>query len=581
MRRGSGEWSQDIVLCELIRDVSARLSEFPSPQFLVASGDLAFSGQPEEFVLAEAFLDRVRGTLGLARDRVFCVPGNHDIDRRIQTMCHFGAMGKLQSPRDVDDFLAVELERTTLFQRGAGYRGFERAFSATMPRTFTSDGLGYVAPLEVMDIPICIVGLDSAWLCQGGDLDERKLLVGERQMIDAMSILERHRPRLVVGIVHHPVDWLRRFDQVAFENRVIPRCDILHRGHLHESEIRITSQLSGHQCAIVAAGAAYASRDYKNSYTVCCVDIERSCFEVRNFDYDPSSGEFCASEVRSLELRLRGTLRESLGELAHAIERVTPSVGSIAHYLGALITGKKKEVPIVFGSKVAFASPEILESNHEYEGKELAKRFLSLRTIILAYSDDKSIEDRLRAHTVRIESYGKWMLDLSRSNPSMGAEISRCEEESRALAGVAMPSRHANTRSLLRRLYDDRDWPVLEFHAARLAKTGDTSTAEEATRMLILAMANSSEDVKQEMAIDMCRQLVSVLTATASEFLIAITVNTLLQRVPDAKRLIIEGLRRFPSESTQMLALGRDLAIETGDAVFRHELESITQRRPS
>jgi 3',5'-cyclic AMP phosphodiesterase CpdA/tetratricopeptide (TPR) repeat protein len=47
---------------------------------LVVSGDLTYAGKSEEFVLVENFLVELCGSLGLGRDQVVLVPGNHDID---------------------------------------------------------------------------------------------------------------------------------------------------------------------------------------------------------------------------------------------------------------------------------------------------------------------------------------------------------------------------------------------------------------------------------------------------------------------------------------------------------------------
>ena len=45
------------------------------------TGDVAQSGKPEEYDRAGEFLVRTLAELRLERDRLFLVPGNHDIDR--------------------------------------------------------------------------------------------------------------------------------------------------------------------------------------------------------------------------------------------------------------------------------------------------------------------------------------------------------------------------------------------------------------------------------------------------------------------------------------------------------------------
>ena len=52
------------------------------PQLVIVSGDLAEWGLPAEFNQAREFLVKLIEHLGLERDRVIIVPGNHDINRK-------------------------------------------------------------------------------------------------------------------------------------------------------------------------------------------------------------------------------------------------------------------------------------------------------------------------------------------------------------------------------------------------------------------------------------------------------------------------------------------------------------------
>jgi 3',5'-cyclic AMP phosphodiesterase CpdA len=81
--RASHAYDQNIVLKALIRDIRERVhDDHLQPNFLVLSGDLAFAGLAEEYTLAGQFLDDVLQATGLPKDRLFCVPGNHDVNRR-------------------------------------------------------------------------------------------------------------------------------------------------------------------------------------------------------------------------------------------------------------------------------------------------------------------------------------------------------------------------------------------------------------------------------------------------------------------------------------------------------------------
>jgi 3',5'-cyclic AMP phosphodiesterase CpdA len=80
--RATHAYDENIVLQALLRDVTDRIQQDGlRPDFVAVSGDIAFSGQPAEYELARRFFDDLLATTGLGKDRLFLVPGNHDVDR--------------------------------------------------------------------------------------------------------------------------------------------------------------------------------------------------------------------------------------------------------------------------------------------------------------------------------------------------------------------------------------------------------------------------------------------------------------------------------------------------------------------
>jgi hypothetical protein len=50
---------------------------------ILVSGDIAFKGHPAEFEVADAWLKELAAASGCRPDRIYVVPGNHDVDRSI------------------------------------------------------------------------------------------------------------------------------------------------------------------------------------------------------------------------------------------------------------------------------------------------------------------------------------------------------------------------------------------------------------------------------------------------------------------------------------------------------------------
>jgi hypothetical protein len=65
------------------RDAADFCKEFGSPTAILVCGDVAFSGQGEEFERAGTWLAELAVATGTRPDNVFTVPGNHDVVRSV------------------------------------------------------------------------------------------------------------------------------------------------------------------------------------------------------------------------------------------------------------------------------------------------------------------------------------------------------------------------------------------------------------------------------------------------------------------------------------------------------------------
>ena len=173
-------WSQDVVLQGLLQSVQSTCSGPDNKiAFILITGDLAFSGKPEEYELAHEFLNELSRVSQVSLDQILAVPGNHDCDRQKQAMCHYGARARLITSSDVDAFIGNPLERGYLLERQSAFWNFSEKYLASV--SFNEDHLGYIAELAIDGTDIAILGINSAWLCEGGKEDQNQILVGERQ----------------------------------------------------------------------------------------------------------------------------------------------------------------------------------------------------------------------------------------------------------------------------------------------------------------------------------------------------------------------------------------------------------------
>ena len=81
---GMDEYAQRNIFKYILGEVDASKRSGTTPDFVFISGDLAYSGKREQFALLnDGFIVPLVTSLGDEYlEKVFIVPGNHDVDRR-------------------------------------------------------------------------------------------------------------------------------------------------------------------------------------------------------------------------------------------------------------------------------------------------------------------------------------------------------------------------------------------------------------------------------------------------------------------------------------------------------------------
>lgn len=74
-------WSQDVVLTAMCERIEKLREEGLAADIVLATGGIAFSGKPDEYALARNFFEAPSNASDVPKERIFRVPGNHDIDR--------------------------------------------------------------------------------------------------------------------------------------------------------------------------------------------------------------------------------------------------------------------------------------------------------------------------------------------------------------------------------------------------------------------------------------------------------------------------------------------------------------------
>ena len=266
------------------RNLDALLEDGPF-DLVCFTGDAADWGKPEEYGPAGAFLAHVvERVAGGRMDRLFIVPGNHDVQRSGKnTLSWDKQRAKLlecdplalsrwmfggKPPRGISANL-----RDQILARSQSYRDWLATIGRAelQPDPTLHPHLGYRRTLRLPGLPfdVHLIGLDSAWLA-GSDNDAGKLLLTE----DQVGRLASDRGELLAGfrlaLVHHPLTDLHDCDDAR--KRLSQHVDLLLHGHRH-SETFETWQDASHSARQLAAGCLYEG-DRTDHWPNACHAIE-------------------------------------------------------------------------------------------------------------------------------------------------------------------------------------------------------------------------------------------------------------------------------------------------------------------
>jgi predicted MPP superfamily phosphohydrolase len=285
-RRESELWRRRRVLGKAWENNLQELLQEGPIDLVCFTGDVADWGLPEEYQAATDFFSALLKRLNLPAERLFVVPGNHDVYRNCQNRTWKSvrrAIANGVDPLALSRWMAGTSEpprgfkdkwKEEILERGAAYVSWVRQWRKAK-RVLSPLLLGYRETLKIrtLPFPLHIVGLNTAWL-SGKDGETGELWLTEHQLMKH-STDENGEPLdgLRILLMHHPFSELA--DGSHCRRLLANHIDLVLRGHLHEPEVetwadpdRIVRQVAagclyeGHQadqfpnaCQLIELGA--------------------------------------------------------------------------------------------------------------------------------------------------------------------------------------------------------------------------------------------------------------------------------------------------------------------------------------
>lgn len=234
--------------------------------FVGLTGDLAWSGKPSEYKHVDDALAKFLQRLNLGRDQLFVVPGNHDVDRNINT----NEPGL--RPGETDAAVSAVLIREAIprvLNRQQAFAAFVNGFFDVESISYKLDlvGLFHVRNFQFADQSVSILCLNTAWLSTG-DGDKGRLALGESQVQKA---LRQATGELRICLMHHPFSWLRDHEEPVIHRMLSRECAFILAGHQHT--LRFAEAPFGDGALLLSAGALHLPSRML-SYNIVHVDLD-------------------------------------------------------------------------------------------------------------------------------------------------------------------------------------------------------------------------------------------------------------------------------------------------------------------
>lgn len=302
------EQNKNILISEnLIKKVSLIHAE-KNIDIIVFTGDAILKGGIGFKDIMEAFdafqiyfVEPLLEATNLSKDRFFFCPGNHDIQRNLDSkMAEKGTCDYLTSTDIINNFLEDVDEAGKCMQRVMPFKSFERCFMKEVhsPALHQLTNLHSVYKIIVDEMKVGVCCLNTAWRCYDSNHDHGRIVLGTKQIIDSLPIL--NDCDIKIALSHHHYSMMRGFEVNDIAKLIVSNFNIYFCGHTHSPSEELTIKPYGRTFTLVAPGILshnIVTQDkYQNGFSIIDYDIQSHKFS--HYKYMSNlSGDFIKGEV--------------------------------------------------------------------------------------------------------------------------------------------------------------------------------------------------------------------------------------------------------------------------------------------
>ncbi len=325
----------------LLDDISkTTIEENRTCDFIVLTGDVAWSGQSKEYELAKRFIEKLMIITKLTRERLLIVPGNHDLD------LSKASEDLIPSTTGLTVKYLKELinKQKSINNLNARFNNFKKFYEEIYHLQIEYSPLEsfLLSFMEKLDRKIAVICFNTA-IFSGLNPYKSIAHIGTDQVTRAIQ--QAKNADILIGIMHHPPDliWAPRAKPAT--SKLLTEFNFLLHGTLHRPAIK--SMVSPEtKATIIGAGATTSASENAFIYNLTSLDLEEGQGEVIFRRFSQEFGKFWGPDnmtyknvhngtfVFTLSKRITGSIIEKIDDSQESggdIEQVSPANACILH----------------------------------------------------------------------------------------------------------------------------------------------------------------------------------------------------------------------------------------------------------
>ncbi len=244
--------------------------------FILITGDI--SDKNEGYDKAKKLIHRIVDEIGISLERVFIVPGNHDVDRNIP----HDRNEKINKGWNMD--ILDEQEESFIKTLLPGQSDFFKAYEDILGRKYPYEEIHF---FHELDENIGIVHLNTSWMCYDSNNESGKLHIGLNNVYRCLNDERLQAKPIKIVIGHHRLDdfnkTVKNHLKSLFNTKDI---DLYLGGHCHDATVIYDTSIKVEVCSCrqVRAEDVY----YPAGFIIGDINTEsdQSCFQFLSWNVE-------------------------------------------------------------------------------------------------------------------------------------------------------------------------------------------------------------------------------------------------------------------------------------------------------